>query len=115
MTESEMLELAAKALGRISSPVFYKGIEIYWNPATSHEDSDKMACDLEIDLEFEFNSVGARHRAGSAVWVDHDGTIEGRRAAVRKVRLTVVAQIEETTSRHNKNRKDLLGINYENT
>jgi len=110
MNTRERLELAAKAMSlsvkEDASGLLYTGSgETWfgdeWNPAEDQGDSDRMACDLEISLVFIKNSVRAeinRHNGeyleeSVRKWLDHDGTSEDRRRAVREARMAVAVEI----------------------
>ena len=105
MTNREKLELAAKACGQgitwsdIYGKFFRNGAELgqpaLWRPDTDQADSDCMACDLEIDIDFTFGCVKAESFCGIEcnAMVAHDGTNEDRRRAVREARLLVAAEI----------------------
>lgn len=100
MTEKEQLEYAAKALGLDykvapdgTSVVLFEDDYAEWNPLHDQADSDSMACDLELDIEFEVGLVRTWKGAGKISEVAHDNTIEGRLAAVRQARLLVAVEI----------------------
>lgn len=96
--DKEMIELCAKALGFEGNWALHSFTTLQWfpdgtntwNPLTDQADSDNMACDLEIDTSYAIDGVFCGNRYGdldSDIRVDHDGTIEGRRRAVRQVRV----------------------------
>ena len=101
MTTDKEIELCAKALGYeiLEAPlppgvlwVQIDGHHLIWNPRTDQADSDNMACDLEIETRFSPGAVVC-WRGQTRKQALHDGTIEGRRAAVREARALVAAEM----------------------
>ena len=108
MTPREQLEYAAKACGyTLADEYFFKGDvrlppkgqehihdSLYWNPLTDQADSDRMACDLEINTFWSDGFVTCSANDGvHAKSIPHDNTLEGKCAALREVRLAVAVEI----------------------
>ena len=91
----EQLEYAAKAIGYSVQPG-HVGPECWagWNHRTDQADSDRMACDLEINTFWSDGFVTCSANDGvHAKSIPHDNTLEGKCAAVREARLAVAVEI----------------------
>ena len=100
MTDREKLELAAKACGIATHWNDALGMmfldapkDTEWNPITNQSDSDRMACKLRIELEFDGDWIGAWHGAMQSVNIRHNNTDEDVCRAVREARLLVAVEI----------------------
>lgn len=117
MTDTrKLIELAARSIGIVgvveevhkslgdekTIPVFFPddGAADSWDPLNDHSDSDRLACQLGIDISWHSSYVIARafppgfeNSDHVEELVAHDNTIEGKSAAVRQARLMVAAEI----------------------
>jgi hypothetical protein len=80
---------------KLRAPTFSDALqELGFCPESDQADSDRMACALEIDLEFGRGYVWALAPGnGWRIKVIHDNTLEGKCAAVREARLLVAVEI----------------------
>ena len=109
MTDTrKLIELAARSIGIVgvveevhkslgdekTIPVFFPddGAADSWDPLNDQADSDRMACALEMYILWQETYVVARKDDVDEL-VSHDGTTEGKCAAVRQARLMVAAEI----------------------
>jgi hypothetical protein len=105
VTPREQLEYAAKAMGkelRIVLPNYSTAPEYFsldgitqWNPLTDQADSDRMACKLRIEVQFDGVEVFAAAPRSADVFatVKHNNTDEDVCRAVREARLAVAVEI----------------------
>ena len=105
MTDREMLELAAKALGMPEAPKQYRiadGLPIVitymgkpWNPLTDDGDALRLAVELRIKVEFGNDEVATDWPVSERYTTRPDGasSIEGRCAATRRAIVRAAAEI----------------------
>jgi hypothetical protein len=107
MTDSELLELAAKAAGAVKTEQVYSTLTrsyikhgyglngFFWNPRDDDGDSRRLQVKLKIDLSFGTNYAMAYHIDSDSVIsfvrdFDKDGSAE---SAARMAVLMVAAEI----------------------
>jgi hypothetical protein len=91
MTDRELLEAAAKAVGlevicHASYPnggVYVKGMEDDWNPLTDDGDALRLAVKLKMGVNFDGEKVGANCGRGAVEVFGNDPLAATRRAIVK--------------------------------
>ena len=110
MTEREMLELAAKALGMPEAPEQYRiadGLPIVitymgksWNPRTDDGDALRLAVYLEFEIDITSTGVAVRTKCGLKVLVnktEEPDLCAATRRAITRAAAEIGRQKEETT------------------
>ena len=98
MSDRELLELAAKAVGYWSKQFnCYEG-PVNWDALENQSDSDMLGVALELDVDWYKETRVEAHTWVGDDWitsrpVPHDGTIEDKARALRLARVKVAAEI----------------------